>query len=125
MKNRLLLILLALGLGTGGLAQADSELPHLALVGQSGSKSPIDRDKLVFLVVEGPFLSYEKNPIPEGGVVEYVNTLLKNKNVSYVGVYGREGVKYGDVVRALDVLRKTNAKDIGVSMVELPAGRNP
>lgn len=56
-------------------------------------------------------------------MVEYVNTLLKTKDVSYIGVYTREGVKYGDVVRAVDVLRKTNAKNIGISMTELPAGR--
>jgi len=33
--------------------------------------------------------------------------------------------KYGDLVRAIDVLRQTDAKNIGVSMKELPAGREP
>ena len=81
------------------------------------------KESLVLLVIEGPTLSHEAKTIPDAGVVDYVNNLLRLKNASYLGVYAREGVKYGEVVKALDVLRKTNAKDIGVSMSELPAGR--
>lgn len=54
-----------------------------------------------------------------------MNNLLKLNKGSYLGVYSREGVKYGDVLRAIDVLRKTDAKDIGFSMIEVPAGREP
>ena len=77
------------------------------------------------MVIEGPHISYETNQIPGTEVVEYVNKLLEVKNVSYIGVYTREGTKYGDVVRALDVLRGTKAKNIGLSMTELPLGREP
>jgi biopolymer transport protein ExbD len=125
MKYRILMALLAIGLCSDGLAQANGEFPRIGLVGAGAGKTPVSRDQFIILVVEGPYLSYEKNQIPDGGVVEYVNTLLKTKDVSYIGVYTREGVKYGDVVRAVDVLRKTNAKNIGISMTELPAGRNP
>jgi biopolymer transport protein ExbD len=125
MKYRILMALLAIGLCSDGLAQANDEFPRIGLVGKGAGNTPVNRDQFIILVVEGPYLSYEKNQIPDGGVVEYVNTLLKTKDVSYIGVYTREGVKYGDVVRAVDVLRKTNAKNIGISMTELPAGRNP
>jgi hypothetical protein len=54
-----------------------------------------------------------------------VNKLLSVRDVSYIGVYTREGTKYGDVVRALDILRSTKAKNISLSMVELPLGREP
>ncbi|MEO6995047.1 MAG: hypothetical protein ABI273_15680 [Lacunisphaera sp.] len=125
MKYRILMALLAIGLCSDGLAQENGEFPRIGLVGKGAGKTPVNPDQFVILVVEGPYLSYEKNQIPEGGVVEYVNALLKTKNVSYIGIYTREGVKYGDVVRAVDELRKTNAKNIGISMTELPAGRNP
>ncbi|HEY4249311.1 MAG TPA: hypothetical protein VGM64_20985 [Lacunisphaera sp.] len=125
MKIRILMALLAVGLCSDGLAQANGEFPQVGLVGKGAGHTPVNPDQFVILVVEGPYLSYEKNQIPEGGVVEYVNALLKAKNVSYIGIYTREGVKYGDVVRAVDELRKTNAKNIGISMTELPAGRNP
>ena len=39
--------------------------------------------------------------------------------------YAREGIKYGDLVKAIDALRKTDAKDIAVSTVELAMGREP
>jgi hypothetical protein len=63
--------------------------------------------------------------VPDDGLVEYVNNVLKVKGVSYLAVYVREGVKYGDVMKAIDALRKTTAKDIGVSTVELANGREP
>lgn len=125
MKICILMAVLAVGLCSDVLAQENGEFPHIGLVGPGAGKTPVSRDQFVILVVEGPYLSYEKNQIPEGGVVEYVNALLKAKDVSYIGIYTREGVKYGDVVRAVDELRKTNAKNIGISMTELPSGRTP
>lgn len=85
----------------------------------------MSRDQFVILVVEGPYISHETNPIPEKGGVEYINDLLRAKKVSYLAVYTREGVKYGDVVKAIDLLRMTDATEIGVSMIEAPAGREP
>lgn len=123
MLLRALLAVVVAGLSADVLAEEKSEYPRVSLVGPGSGKNPVSRDQFILLVVEGPFISYEANPIPSEGAVDYINNLLKAKGVSYIGVHSREGVKYGDVVRAIDVLRKTNAKDIGVSMIELPAGR--
>lgn len=120
-----LIALFALGLCSAVRAEDKPAYPNIAFVGPGSGKTTISRDQLVLLVVEGPFISHEGKPVPSAGIVDYVNSLLKIKNVSYLGVHSREGVKYGDVIRAIDVLRKTNAKDIGVSMIELPAGREP
>lgn len=125
MKNHILLTLLTLCLCATVVAEETKSYPRVSFVGPASGKTTIPREQLVILVVEGPYLSYEKNPIPEKGEVEYVNNLLKLKKNFYVGLYSREGVKYGDVLRAIDVLRKTDAKDIGVSMIEVPAGREP
>ena len=121
----LLMAVLSVGLCADVIGAENSTYPNIAFVGPGSGKQTISRDQFVLLVVEGPFISFESQPIPSTGVVDYVNNLLKIKNVSYIGVHSREGVKYGEVVRAIDVLRKTNAKDIGVSMIELPAGREP
>ena len=107
------------------LAQEKQDYPRISLCGPGGSKNPISRDEFIILVIEGPNLFYDTNPIPNADVVEFVNKLLKVKDVSYIGVYTREGTKFGQVVQALDILRKTNAKNIGVSMAELPVGRDP
>lgn len=125
MKYTTLIALIAVGSLADVRAADKSEFPRIAFVGPGSSAKPVPRDQFVLLVVEGPFISYEGQPIPSSGVVDYVNNLLKLKSVSYLGVHSREGVKYGEVVRALDILRKTNAKDIGVSMIELPVGREP
>jgi hypothetical protein len=122
---RTLLAVLALGVCAEVLAQEKRDYPQISLVGPGGGKTPVSRDQFLILVIEGPYISYETKPIGAAGVVDFVNTLLKTKNVSYIGVYTREGVKYGDLIRALDALRKTNATNIGVSMLELPAGREP
>ena len=122
MKCRLLVAVFALGLCADLLA-GENSYPQISLVGVGNNKNPVPKESLVLLVIEGPTLSHEAKTIPDAGVVDYVNNLLRLKNASYLGVYAREGVKYGEVVKALDVLRKTNAKDIGVSMSELPAGR--
>jgi hypothetical protein len=122
---RILTAVFAIGLCAEVLAEEKPAYPNIYFVGPGSGKKTISRDQFVLLVVEGPFITYEKQPIPNTGVVDYVNNLLKIKKVSYIGVHSREGVKYGDLIRAIDVLRKTNAKDIGVSMIELPAGREP
>ena len=121
----ILLAVLAVGFGTAVLAGENRDYPKISLVGPGGGANPISRDQFITLVVEGPFISYEKTQIPSAGVIDYVNDLLKTKGVSYIGVYTREGVKYGDVIRTVDILRQTNAKNIGVSMIELPVGREP
>lgn len=125
MKSRLLIALFAIGLCADALAEGRKDHPQIAMVAPSSGNAPVDRDRLVLLVVEGPFISHEQTPIQADRVVSYVNELLRIKGVSYVGVYSREGVKYGDVVRALDTLSLTNAKNIGVSMLELPIGKEP
>jgi biopolymer transport protein ExbD len=121
----MLMAVFAIGLCSGLLAEERREYPQVSLCGPGGSKTPISRDDYIVLVVEGPTLSYEANPIPGADVVEFVNHLLQVKKVSYIGVYPREGTKYGDVVHAVDLLRGTSAKNIGVSMKELPLGREP
>ena len=125
MTTRLLIAVFALGLCADLLAEEQREYPRVSLCGPGGSKAPKTKEEYITLVIEGPSLSYEANPIPGTDVVEYVNKLLEVKNVSYIGIYTREGTKYGDVVRALDILRGTKAKNIGLSMAELPAGRQP
>jgi biopolymer transport protein ExbD len=125
MKSHLLIALFAVGLGADALAESRKDYPQIAMVAPSSGGSSVDRDRLVLLVVEGPYISHEQTPVQADRLVSYVNELLRIKGVSYVGVYSREGVKYGDVVRALDTLSLTNAKNIGVSMVELPVGKEP
>jgi biopolymer transport protein ExbD len=125
MTCRALLALFAIGLCSEILAVEKPDYPNISMVGPSHSKNPVNRDEYVIPVVEGPFISYEGQRIPSTGVVDYVNSLLKVKHASSIGVHAREGVRYGDLVRALDLLRATNARDIGVSLVELPLGREP
>jgi hypothetical protein len=125
MKYHIFIAFVAIGLCASLIAGEKTDYPRISLVGPGSGKSPINRDQFVMLVVEGPYISFEKNPIPANGVVEYVNKLLKVKGVSYLGIYTRKGIKYGDLIRAIDVLRKTDARDIGVSMVEIPDGREP
>lgn len=67
MKYRILMALLAVGLCSDGLAQANGEFPRIGLVGAGAGKTPVSRDQFIILVVEGPYLSYEKNQIPDGG----------------------------------------------------------
>jgi len=125
MTYRVLIAVFAVGLCANLRAEEKREYPRISLAGNGGSPSPINRDELIMLVVDGAVLSYDKNPIAEAEAVEYINKLLEVKNVSYIGVYTREGTKYGDVVRALDLLRGTKAKNIALSMKELPLGREP
>lgn len=122
---RIIAAVFAIGLCSPLLAEEQPAYPRVSLCGQGGSKNPTNRDEYIILVIEGPNLSYETSRIPGTDVVEYVNKLLEVKKVSYIGVYTREGTKYGDVIRAIDILRETQAKNIGISMTEIPVGREP
>jgi biopolymer transport protein ExbD len=124
MKRFILLPLLALAVCADALADTKRDHPPIALVVPGNSNSSTSRDQFVFLVIEGVFISHEKRPVPSEGIVEYIDTALKAQGASYLGVHIREGVKYGDVVRALDTLRHTSAKSISVSLAELPIGRD-
>jgi len=125
MKKTLVLVLLAIGLCADVLATEQTDYPQITFVFPKTGGLTLPREQFVMLVVEAGFISHENTPLPSDGTVEYVNNLLKAKSVSYLAVHVREGTKYGELVRALDILRKTTAKSIGVSMTELPVGRNP
>ncbi len=123
MTCRLLLTVFAAGLCADVLAAEKHEFARVSLCSPGQSTNPPGPEKYVILVVEGPTLSYDAKPIQASEVVDYVNQLLATKDVAYIGVYAREGSTYGDVVRAIDTLRETNATNIGVSMKELAVGR--
>lgn len=125
MKTYALSILLALGLATGVCAAETKDYPPISFVLPSTYGSTISRDQIVTVVVEAGFISHEDTPIPQDRVASYIDTVLKAKNASSIGVYVRQGVKYGDLVKALDQLRLSSAKSIGVSMTELPPGKQP
>jgi biopolymer transport protein ExbD len=125
MNCRILIAVVAIGLGADGLAAEKTDLARVSFSLPSQSKNPTPPGEVVFLVVEGATLSHDASPVPEADVVNYVNKLLEIKKASYIGVYSREGAKYGDVIKAIDALRGTNAKNISVSMVELARGRQP
>lgn len=123
MIRKVFMVVAAIGLCADVLAEVKRDFANVSMCSPGPSKNPVSRDELVLLVVEGPQLSSDSTPIPELEVIERVNAMLRAKNASYIGVYTREGVKYGDVIRAIDMLRRTDAKNIGVSMAELPQGR--
>jgi len=125
MKYRILSAVLAIGLCADLLAEDRREYPQVALCVPGGSKNPAKKDEYVVLVVEGSYLSYEKSPIQYPEVITYVNQLLSDKKVSYIGLCAREGTKFKDLIRAVDLLRETNATNIGISVKELPLGREP
>ncbi len=123
-KYPLLMAVLAFGFCALLRAEDKADFPRISFVGQ-GKGNPPGPDQYIKLVVEGPYLTFEKSEVPEAGAVDYVNNLLKIRNVSFIAVFAREGVRYGDVMKAIDLLRKTNAKNVGVSMVQLAPGREP
>ena len=125
MKKLGIVALFALGVCAGLFAEESKTYPQISFVLPSTSGSTVSRDQIVTVVVEPGFLSHEETPIPEDGVASYIDNVLKAKNASYIGVYVRQGVKYGDLVKALDQLRLSSAKSIGVSMNELPPGKQP
>jgi len=122
---RLLMAVFALGLGAELLAEGKQEYAQVSLCAPSSSKTPPPPNQFVILVIDGPNLTYDANPIPSTDVVDYVNKLLETKDASSIGVYAREGTTYGDVVRAIDLLRETRTKNIGISTRALPYGREP
>jgi hypothetical protein len=121
--QRILLAFFAIGLSSSLVAEQRREYAEVSFCVPGGSKHPIARDQFVTLIIDGPVLMYESNAIPDAEVVSYVNELLQGKNVSYLGVYIREGTTYGDVIRTIDTLRKTNTKSIGVSVSSVPVSR--
>ena len=125
MKKSLLIAMIAIGLCADLLADGAKAYPQISFVLPGSSSGSVSRDQFVTLVVEAGFISHEDKPIPADAVVTYVDNALKAQNASYIGVHIREGIKYGEVVKALDVLRRTAAKSIGVSMIELRSGRTP
>lgn len=125
MKNPILSFVLVVFVSASPLVAANADYPPISIVAPGSGKSPADKAQFLILVVEGGFISCEGVPIPQAGVVGYVNGALKAKGASILGVHIRQGTKYGDVVKALDELRKTEAKSIGVSMAELAPGKDP
>jgi biopolymer transport protein ExbD len=125
MKKSLLSLILTLSISVQALAASDTDYPPISFVGPSKAGPSIDKTQFLVLVVEQGFISHNSTPIPQGGVVNYINSTLKAQGASFLGVHIRQGIKFGDVVKALDELRKTEAKSIGVSMVELAPGKEP
>ena len=121
----MLMAVFALGLCSDVLAEVRQDYARISLCGPSGGKTSKNPSEFIILVIDGATVSYEAYPIPTGEVVEFVNNLLTAKEVSYIGVYAREGTKFGDVVRAMDALRKTRATNIGLSMTQIALGREP
>jgi hypothetical protein len=125
MKKTILFILLALGVSAKVIAASSPEYPPITFVAPGAGSSNVDKSKFIILVVEPGFLSHNGIPIPQGGVVAYVNSTLKAQGATFLGIHIRQGIKFGDVLKALDELRKTDTKSIGVSMVELAPGKEP
>ena len=125
MKKSKLSLILAFVISTPAFAAANADYPPISFVAPSSGRSPVDKTQFLMLVVEPGFISCDGVAIPQAGVIGYVNGALKAKGASFLGVHIRQGIKFGDVVKALDELRKTEAKSIGVSMVELAPGKEP
>lgn len=125
MKKSILPVILALGISAQALAASNADYPPISFVGPGKAGSSVDKTQFLVLVVEQGFISHNSTPIPQGGVVSYINSALKVQGASFLGVHIRQGIKFGDVIKALDELRKTEAKSIGVSMVELAPGKEP
>lgn len=124
MKTTLLSTILVLGFSVPALAASTADHPPISFVVPGSSSTPVDRSQFLFLVVEAGFISHDGSPIAAEAVTDYINNALKEQGATKLAVHIRQGIKYGDVVQALDLLRKTEAKSIGVSMVELAPGRD-
>ena len=125
MKKKLLVALIALCAFGSLVAKESGDYARVAFYGPGGVKGPVDDSKYLKLVLEGPNFSYDSTVVVGSEIVPFVNALLEQRGVSIVAVFVREGTTYGDVVRGIDLLRGTNAQNIGVGMRELPHGRNP
>jgi biopolymer transport protein ExbD len=125
MKKVILVVSLLIGICSAALAEEPQNYAQVSLSGPGSGKTPPSRDQYITLVVDGANITYEGTVVPSHDVVPFVNGLLKEKHVSIIGIYVRTGSKYGDVIRAVDALRETTAKNISVSMVEIAPGREP
>ncbi len=123
MKKLTVIALLSLGLASGAFAQEPKGHPSINFVVPSSGSSTVDKNQFVVLVIEPAYISHHGTPIPAESVAEFVNTTMTADHAPYLAVHIREGVRYGEVVNALDALSKTTAKSISVSMNELPIGR--
>lgn len=119
-----LVALLLIALSSSLSAEAQ-EYPQISL-SWPGAKAPtLQRNEVLLLVIDGAVLYHEGQPVPTNGTVEYVDSLLTASKASYIGVYTRRGTAFGDVIKVIDALRGTKAKNIGLSMVELHPGQEP
>ena len=106
-------------------AQAADDYAKVSVTYPGKSGHTLGKSEFVSLVVDGPTICYEGSAIPTDEVVSLVNGLLRDKKATLIGVFVRAGSKYGDVMRAVDLLRKTNACNIGVSSMEISGNREP
>ena len=127
--NKITFVALTIAVAVSSNLEARSEdkpeAPRVQLCSIGSNYVPARKEDFVLLVLEAGTLFWDKKPIPAEDVVSYVNGLLKQNKVSNIGVYVREGAKYGDVVRAVDLLKRTDAREIGVSSSEIPYGKEP
>jgi biopolymer transport protein ExbD len=124
MKTRIVTILAVLALGISAHA-ANTDYSRISFVKPGVNKAgPMDPSRYIKLVVEGASVFHDKVALPAEGLRDHINKLLETTGADYLAIYVREGVKYGDVVRAVDILRMTNAKNIAVNTDELPLGRD-
>ena len=125
MKKALPVGILAFLISLTALAAAGPDYPPISIIPPSSGNSTIDKTQFLILVVEPGFISCDGVRVPPAGLIGYINGALKAKGASFLGVHIRQGIRFGDVVKVLDELRKTDAKSIGVSMVELSPGKEP
>lgn len=123
MKILTLSVVLVSGILSPLLAASAGDYPPVSFVVPGGSNTTIDKSKYLVLVVEPGFISHENQPIAADAVAAYINTTLKDRGATMLAVHIRQGITFGDVVQALELMRKTEAKSIGVSMIELPTGK--
>ncbi len=119
------LALLTVGLTSGAFAQERKSYPPITFAVPGSNTTMTSKDRFVVLVIESAYLSHEGTAIPPDNVIDYLNTTMAANEAPYLAVHIREGITYGNVVKALDALSKTETKGISVSMKELPLGREP
>jgi biopolymer transport protein ExbD len=119
----ILVAVLAFGSVSGLLAQTSPHYAPVTLAVPSSGRPTTTPDQVVTLVIDHALVTYESNPVPYENVITFVDTLLANNKAANLLVYVRAGTKYGEAMTALDLLRQTRAKAIGISPTELPVGR--
>lgn len=123
MKSILRLAVLALGLASLSLTAGAADYPPVSFVIPGGVSVSPEKTPPLQVIVEADGLLLENHPIPNAELVASINSALKAQGAVTIAVHIRQGIKFGDVVRAIDELRKTDAKAIGVSTVELAPGQ--